>query len=76
MCTVRRRPASREGLLLGGGEDLFVGAAVEGELVSAFAHEYGAPGTPLFYGAEYDHLLSALFAHKDDLLRRRTLHVY
>jgi hypothetical protein len=75
MCTVRRRPASRKELLLGGGEDLFVGAAVEGELVPALAHEHGAPGAPLFYRAEDDQLLSALFAHKDDLLRRRTLHM-
>jgi hypothetical protein len=43
--------------------------------VPLFAHEYGAPGAPFFFGSENDQLLSALLAHKDDLLRRRAFHV-
>jgi hypothetical protein len=46
----RRRPASREELLLGGGEDLFVRKIIEGELVPAFAHEYSVPGAPVLFG--------------------------
>ena len=42
--------AGAQGEGLGGGEDLFVGEDVEGELVPACAHEYGAyllPPTPI-----------------------------
>ncbi len=66
-------PTSEEELLLGGSEYLCFGAAIEGELVPLFAHEYGAPGAPVLFGAENDQPLSTLFAHKDDLLRGRTL---
>lgn len=65
-----------EELLLGGGEDLFVGETVEGELVPLFACEYGASGAPVLFGAENDQLLSALFALKGDLLLWKMLHVY
>jgi hypothetical protein len=61
--------------LLGGSEYLLFSAAVEGELVPLFAHEYCTPGAPVFFGSEKDHLLFALFAHKDDRLRRRKFHV-
>ena len=61
---------------LGGSEDLFVGVAIEGELVPLFAHEYGAPRAPIFFRAENDQLLFALFARNDDLLLWKTLHLY
>jgi len=59
---------------LRGSEDLFVGAAIEGDLVPTFAHKYGAPGAPVLFGAEKDQLLSAIFAREDHLLGR-TQHV-
>jgi hypothetical protein len=66
-----------EELLLGGGEDLFVGESVEGELVSLFAHEYCASGAPVLFGTEDNQLLSATFARKDDLLLLwKMLHLY
>ena len=68
------RQASREEL--GGSEHLVVGVAIEGELVPLLAHEYGAPRAPVLFGTENDQVLSALFARKDDLLLRRTLHLY
>jgi hypothetical protein len=58
----------REELLLGGSEYLCFGVAIEGELVSLFAHEYSAPGAPVLFGTENNQLLSATFARKDDLL--------
>src|SRR5918998_4409495 len=61
---------------LGGGEDLFVGESVEGELVPLFAREYGASGAPVLFGTEDNQLLSALFARKDDLLLWKMLHLY
>jgi len=47
-------PASAEELLLGGSEYLCFGATIKGELVPLFAHEYGAPGAPVLFGAEND----------------------
>ena len=35
--------ASEEKVLLGGSEHLYFGAAVEGEFVPLFAHEYSSP---------------------------------
>jgi hypothetical protein len=60
---------------VGGSEGLFVGLALESELMASFAHEDSVPGAPILFGAQQDQLLSALFAGKDDLLRI-TLHVY
>jgi hypothetical protein len=62
--------------LLGGSEYLLFSAAIEGELVPLFAHEYCTSGAPVFFGSEKDHLLFALFARKDALLLWKTLHVY
>jgi hypothetical protein len=59
---------SDEGEELGGGEDLFIGTAVEGELLATFTHEYGTSGAPVLFGAGKDQLLLALFAREDDLL--------
>jgi hypothetical protein len=68
-----RRRVSREELG-GGGEDLFFGAAVEGELLPApFAPEDGVAVAPVFLGAQKYCLLPAPFAREDDL-PRRTLH--
>jgi hypothetical protein len=64
-----------EGEELGGGEDLFVGATIKGELVSTVAHKYGTPRAPFFFGTEKNYLLSAIFAREDNLLGR-TQHVY
>jgi hypothetical protein len=61
---------------LGGGEDLFVGAAVEGESVPVSAHEYGVSGAPILFGTEENQLLSTIFAREDDLLLERTLHEF
>ena len=66
--------ANGEGL--GGGEDLFVGAAVKGELVPMATDEHGAPCTPVLFWAEKHQLLSAIFAGEDDLLLERTLHEF
>src|SRR5918994_6417453 len=68
--------ARERGEVLGGSEYLLFSAAVEGELVPLFAHEYCTPGAPVFFGSEKDHLLFALFARKDELLLWKTLHVY
>jgi hypothetical protein len=46
---------------LGGGEDFFVGTAVEGEPLPAFAPEDGVPGAPVLFGAQEDSLFSAPF---------------
>jgi hypothetical protein len=67
-----RRQASGEEL--GGGENLFVGAAVEGELVPITTREHGVPGAPVLFGTENNQLLSAILACEDDLLLERTLH--
>jgi hypothetical protein len=40
---------AREARILRGGEYPFVGAAVEGELVTVSAHEHGAPGAPVLF---------------------------
>ena len=63
-----RRLRARGEKLLGGSEYLFFSAAVEGELVPLFAHEYCTPRAPFFFGSEKDHHLFALFARKDALL--------
>ena len=69
-------PASGEELLLGGSEYLCFGAAIKGELVPLFTHEYSPPGAPVLFGTENDQFLSAPFARKDDLLLWKTLHLY
>jgi hypothetical protein len=61
---------------LGGGENLFVGAAVEGELVTVSAQEHGVPGAPVLFGTENNQLLSTIFTREDDLLLKRTLHEF
>jgi hypothetical protein len=58
------------GEVLGGGDDLFVGAAVEGELVSVAAHEHSVPGTPILFGTKHNQLLVAILATEDELLGR------
>jgi hypothetical protein len=63
-----RRQASGEEL--GGGEHLFVGAAVEGELVAIVAREHSVSGAPVLFGTKENQLLSAILASEDDLLRR------
>ena len=69
--------ASEEEVLLGGSEHLCFGAAVEGEFVPLFAHEYSSPRAPVLFGSEKYYLLCALFARKDALLLLwKTLHVY
>jgi hypothetical protein len=55
---------------LGGGEDFFVGTAVEGEPLPAFAPEDGVPGAPVHFGAQEDSLFSTPFTPKDYLLGR------
>jgi hypothetical protein len=37
---------------LAGGEDLFVGAAIEGELMPVSAHEHSVPRAPILFGTE------------------------
>jgi hypothetical protein len=44
--------------------------------VPASAREHGVPGTPIFFWAEQDQLLSAIFAREDDLLFKRSLHEF
>jgi hypothetical protein len=61
---------------LRGYEDLFVGAAVEGELVPGSAHENGVSGTPILFGPQKYQLLPAIFAREDDLLLERILHEF
>jgi hypothetical protein len=75
--SVAKRRAVQESQVIsvGGSEDLFVGLALEGELMASFAHEDCVPGAPVLFGAHKDQLLSALFTCKDDLLRI-TIHVY
>jgi len=53
---------------VGCGEDLFFGTIIQSELMASLAHEDGVPGAPILFAAHKDHLLSALFAGKDDLL--------
>ena len=55
---------------LGGGEDLFIGAAVKGELVSVAAHEHGVPGAPILFGTKNNQLLFAILTTEDELLGR------
>jgi hypothetical protein len=71
---LRRGQASGEELR--GDGDLFVGAAIKGELVPMSADEYGAPGAPVFFCAEQDQLLPAIFTFEDNLLFERTLHEF
>jgi hypothetical protein len=40
------------------------------------AEKYGVPGAPVFFWAEQDQLLPAIFAREDDLLLERTLHEF
>jgi hypothetical protein len=61
---------------LRGDRDLFVGVAVEGDPVPVSAEEYGVPGAPVFFWAEQDQLLPAIFAREDDLLFEITLHEF
>jgi hypothetical protein len=68
------RQASREGL--GGSEDLFVSAAVYGELVPVSARKYCVPGAPVLFGTEKNQLLSAIFAREDDPLLERIPHEF
>jgi hypothetical protein len=55
---------------LAGGEDLFIGATVEGELVSVAAHEHSVPGTPILFATKHNQLLVAILATEDELLGR------
>jgi hypothetical protein len=61
-----RRTAGEWGL--GGGEDLFVGAAVKGELVPVSTCKDGVPRAPVRLGTENNQLFSAILTREDDLL--------
>ena len=71
---MRRRQACGEELR--GDEDLFVGAAIEGELVPGSVSENGVSGTPILFGPQKYQLLPPIFAREDDLLLERTLHEF
>jgi hypothetical protein len=75
--SVAKRRAVQESQVVsvGGSEDFFFGMILQSELMASLADEDGVPGAPVLFEAHKDHLLSAFFAGKDDLLRI-TLHVY
>jgi hypothetical protein len=68
---LRRGHASGEKLR--GDKYLFVGAAVEGELVPGSARENGVSGTPILFGPQKAQLVPAIVTREDDLLLERTL---
>jgi hypothetical protein len=59
---------------LAGGEELFVGSAIDGELVPVSARKDGVPRAPVRFGTENNQLFSAILAREDDLLLGRIVH--